>query len=303
MDGTRPQCCHELRRASAIGAARCHSLGAWSSRCSSASGSPWSCSWSLTGGWPGVCAPRRSRPDLPPRTSGEPAQTAGVATSAAPNVAVLTRYEIWMRRVRREQLGTGDENWKDLSGTAQFAAWRQLAEARGATADVAGYLTRSLLSEVLYAAGGVERELGLLRRALADVQHLPGEATARPAPPAVQQPIVGSYGAAPPVRDASSTASSTCLAGREPPWSAPTGGTSRAPRSEQACSRRWPRDSGRTAWRPRCGISWPRCEIPGSWRTTPCTRGPCPPMAPPGRTSCRMSSTSRRCLIRWRIPC
>ncbi len=139
----------------------------------------------------------------PPRTSGEPAQTAGVATSAAPNVAVLTRYEIWMRRVRREQLGTGDENWKDLSGTAQFAAWRQLAEARGATADVAGYLTRSLLSEVLYAAGGVERELGLLRRALADVQQLPGEATARPAPPAVQQPIVGSYGAAPPVRDAS----------------------------------------------------------------------------------------------------
>ena len=67
-----------------------------------------------------------------------------------------------------------------------------------------GYLTRSLLSELLYAAGGVERELGLLRKALADVQRqFPGEATARPAPPAVQQPIVGSYGAAPPVRAAS----------------------------------------------------------------------------------------------------
>ncbi len=137
-------------------------------------------------------------------TAGETTQPASVATSAAANVAVLTRYEIWMRRVRREQLGAGNAAWKDLSGTAQYAAWRQLAEARGASADVPGYLTRSLLAEVLYAAGGVERELGLLRKALADVQEqFPGEATARPAPPAVEQPIVGSYGAAPPVREAS----------------------------------------------------------------------------------------------------
>ena len=133
--------------------------------------------------------------ETPQTVNGEASQTA--------NVAVLSRYEIWMRRVRREQLGAGDEDWKDLSSTAQYAAWRQLAEARGGRADVPGYLTRSLLSEVLYAAGGVERELGLLRKALAEVQQLPGEAAARPAPPAVQQPVVGSYGAAPPVRDAS----------------------------------------------------------------------------------------------------
>jgi hypothetical protein len=132
----------------------------------------------------------------------EPQAQAAGETSPA-NVAVLTKYEIWMRRVRREQLGAWDENWTDLTSTGQYAAWRQLAEARGAGADVQGYLTRSLLSEVLYAAGGVERELGQLRRALADVQQLAGEATARPATPAVEQPIVGSYGAAPPVREAS----------------------------------------------------------------------------------------------------
>ncbi len=137
------------------------------------------------------------------RASFETPQTVNGETSQTANVAVLTRYEIWMRRVRREQLGARDEDWKDLSSTAQYGAWRQLAEARGGRADVQGYLTRSLLSEVLYAAGGVERQLGLLRKALADVQQLPGEATARPAQPAVEQPIVGSYGAAPPVRDAS----------------------------------------------------------------------------------------------------
>ena len=145
------------------------------------------------------------------RAPGETAPTANAATAqaanaAAPqmaNVAVLTRYEIWMRRVRREQLGAWDENWKDLSSTAQFAGWRQLAEARGAGANVPGYLTRSLLSEVLYAAGGVERELGQLRKALADVQQVAGDATAGPVHPAVEQPIVGSYGAPPCVRAAS----------------------------------------------------------------------------------------------------
>ncbi len=133
--------------------------------------------------------------ETPPAANAESAPTA--------NVAVLTRYEIWMRRVRREQLGAWDENWKDLSRTGQYAAWRQLAEARGASTEVQGYLTRGLLSEVLYAAGGVERELGQLRKALADVQHFGSEGTARPAPPAVERPIVGSYGAPPSVREAS----------------------------------------------------------------------------------------------------
>lgn len=138
-----------------------------------------------------------------PRAPGETPPKASVATAPAANVAVLTRYEIWMRRVRREQLGAWDENWADLSSTSQYAAWRKLAEVRGDRADVQGYLTRSLLSEVLYAAGGVERELGQLRKTLSDVEQFAGEATGRPAPPTVEQPIVGSYGAAPPVRAAS----------------------------------------------------------------------------------------------------
>jgi len=129
------------------------------------------------------------------RAPGETSQTA--------NVAVLTRYEIWMRRVRREQLGAWSGTWADLSSTTQYAAWRQLAEARGATADVPGYLTSSLLSEVIYAAGGVERELGQLRKALEDMQQFTGEAAARPSRSSAEGLVFGSYGAAPPVREAS----------------------------------------------------------------------------------------------------
>jgi hypothetical protein len=134
---------------------------------------------------------------------GQAPPAAHAETSPTANVAVLTRYEIWMRRVRREQLGAWDENWKDLSSAGQYASWRQLAETRGGRADVPGYLTRGLLSEVLYAAGGVERELGQLRKALADAQHFDPEATAQPARSPVEQPIVGSYGAPPFVREAS----------------------------------------------------------------------------------------------------
>jgi hypothetical protein len=143
---------------------------------------------------------RLARRQRATQIDAEPQARAPGETSPAANVAVLTRYEIWMRRVRREQLGAWDENWTDLSSTAQYAAWRQLAEARGDSADVQGYLTGSLLSEVLYAAGGVERELGQLRKALADVQQFTGEATARPARTAEERPIVGSYGAPPSVR-------------------------------------------------------------------------------------------------------
>ncbi len=124
-------------------------------------------------------------------------------TTQTGNVAVLTRYEIWMRRVQREQLGFRRENWADLSSTAQYAGWRQLAEARGASADVQDYMARSLLSEVIYAAGGVERELGHLRKALADVQQFAGEATARPSPPSEERPIFGPHVAAPSMREAS----------------------------------------------------------------------------------------------------
>jgi hypothetical protein len=125
----------------------------------------------------------------------------------ATNVAVVTRYDTWMRRVQREQLGSAAESWADLSRTGQYAAWRQLAKARGAGADVQNYLTRSLLSEVIYAAGGVERELGRLRKALAVVQKSAGEAAAGDSHPsregpAGEGPVSGSYVAARPMREA-----------------------------------------------------------------------------------------------------
>lgn len=89
------------------------------------------------------------------------------------NVAVVTLYELWMRKAEREKLGARDDIWLDLTGTPQYATWQRLAEARGAGGDVQHYLTRGLLSEVLYAAGGVERELRQLRKALGDAQPAP----------------------------------------------------------------------------------------------------------------------------------
>jgi hypothetical protein len=103
------------------------------------------------------------------------------------NVAVVKLYEIWMRRVELEELGARASLWADLSESPQYATWRRLAEARGAQTDeVPGngngnghgggnsdgdgacerYMSRGLLAEVLYAAGGVERELQEVRKTL-----------------------------------------------------------------------------------------------------------------------------------------
>jgi hypothetical protein len=94
------------------------------------------------------------------------------------NVAVVTLYELWMNRVEQEKLG----------------------------AD-------GLLPEVLYAAGGVERELRDLRKILDDEQQLAAQEPPRPtvllqgpsapAPAARRQPIGGPYAAARPVREVS----------------------------------------------------------------------------------------------------
>jgi hypothetical protein len=68
------------------------------------------------------------------------------------------------------QLDFWGENWANLSGTQQYADWQQLIQSRGGHADPQYYMTRGLLPEMLYAAGGVERELGHLADALAKVQ-------------------------------------------------------------------------------------------------------------------------------------
>lgn len=80
-----------------------------------------------------------------------------------------------MRRLIEGSLDFWGEHWADLSVMAQYAAWEQLAEARGSRIDTQYRMTRNLLSEVIYAAGGVEREFGLLAAALADVQQFADE--------------------------------------------------------------------------------------------------------------------------------
>src|ERR1700753_1103046 len=112
-----------------------------------------------------------------------------------------------MSGVERENLGAGDGAWADLADTPQYATWRRLAEARGAGDDVQHYMTRGLLSEVLYAAGGVERGLARLRQALDGARQLAAREAPRPtvllqgqpARPAQRQPIGGLYAAVRPV--------------------------------------------------------------------------------------------------------
>ena len=116
---------------------------------------------------------------------GQPARSDEKAQAWAPavpapkaNVAVVTLYELWMNRVEQENLGAGHG-----------------------------------LPEVLYAAGGVERELRDLRKALDGEQRLAAQEPPRPtvllqgpsapAPAAQRQPIGGPYAAARPVREAS----------------------------------------------------------------------------------------------------
>jgi hypothetical protein len=107
-------------------------------------------------------------------------------------------------RVGAQQLGYWGEHWADLSTTRQGAAWLQLAAERGADIDLTYHMTRGLLPEVLYAAGGVERELGQLTDALADVKRFADEARAQhPLPSPQEWPVYGLHVSTPSMRDAS----------------------------------------------------------------------------------------------------
>jgi len=94
----------------------------------------------------------------------------------------LTRYDRWMIRIQVQQLGVWGEHWADRGDTQQAAAWRDLAAERGVDIDLKYHMTRGLLEEVIYAAGGVERELIHLTQALAGVQQVAEEAIARHPP-------------------------------------------------------------------------------------------------------------------------
>jgi hypothetical protein len=171
-------------------------------------------------------------------------------------VDALTRYDRWMRQVMEGSLGTWAEYWRDLSNTAQYAAWHQLAQARGANSDLQYHMTRSLLPEVIYAAGGVERELGQLRTAVADVQRFADEASAqRPRDPG-DWPECGWHVSTPSMREASyiftnllSWARSTVDRTRR---------RDRGGGSQLDCYLPWHLARSMTAWRPHCGISRPR---------------------------------------------
>jgi hypothetical protein len=91
----------------------------------------------------------------------------------------MPRYERWMTRVIERQLGAWGEHWADPSATRQFADWRPLVEDRLGPGGLWYFMTRQLLPEVIYAAGGVEREFGLLQAAMADVQRYGEEAATR----------------------------------------------------------------------------------------------------------------------------
>ena len=139
--------------------------------------------------------PRPRNPAVPPASAWAkeevPAPTA--------NVAVVTRYEIWMRRVEQEKLGARSDIWADLSDAPQYAEWKQLAEERTAhpspspsgnqqdspngnqqnganghrAAEVQHYIARGLLAEKLQL--GVEKlqctEIELDAREVGDERH------------------------------------------------------------------------------------------------------------------------------------
>ena len=103
-----------------------------------------------------------------------------------------------------QQLGFWSEHWAEVSATEQYAAWRRLAEERGASADLKHHMTRGLLPEVLYAAGGVERELEQLCAALAEVQQFADEAAVLyPRPSSAEWPVWGCHVSTPAMRDVS----------------------------------------------------------------------------------------------------
>lgn len=81
-----------------------------------------------------------------------------------------TRYDRWMKRLVRGQLDFWAENWRNLSGSLQYADWQEFARSRGLGVADQYHMTRGLLTEVLYAAGGLEREVAKLGAALAEVQ-------------------------------------------------------------------------------------------------------------------------------------
>jgi hypothetical protein len=85
----------------------------------------------------------------------------------------VTRYLEWPRRVLNGQLGVGSELWADVSAHPAAARLEAVAQSHGRTVDpdeIAYHITRSLLLDVIHAAGGVEYTVERLLSALHEVQ-------------------------------------------------------------------------------------------------------------------------------------
>jgi hypothetical protein len=85
----------------------------------------------------------------------------------------MTRYQEWTRRCLLGQLGAGVELWADVSAHPAAGRLEALAKARRRSIDsddIADYITRSLLLDVIHAAGGIEYTVEKLVAALDVVQ-------------------------------------------------------------------------------------------------------------------------------------
>jgi hypothetical protein len=129
--------------------------------------------------------------------------------AARKSAATPSRYDAWMRRIMVGQLDHDfqGELWADLSASPEYAEWESLARRRGlepADVNIQYHLTRGLLREVVHAAGGVEKELERVERALEAAQLWTNEAV-KAIPPSADELAseYKSYSVAPSLHDAS----------------------------------------------------------------------------------------------------
>jgi hypothetical protein len=82
------------------------------------------------------------------------------------------RLLAWQKRLLEEQLDVWGELWiEDVNALADYPDWVALAEARGREdSDLRYSMTRGLLAEVVFAAGGIESALDRIEEALEDAQ-------------------------------------------------------------------------------------------------------------------------------------
>jgi hypothetical protein len=121
------------------------------------------------------------------------------------NTDSMPRHREWLRRYGEGSGFAWGELWADARHHPDYPAWQQLARRRGVAPDedTLGYhMTRGLIVEVIYAAGGVERELAQMQAALEEAQAWTDRASSS-FPEHREKPLHASHSAAPTLADAS----------------------------------------------------------------------------------------------------